>query len=223
MAFSGIVITRSNSISPDPRVEKAAIALSREGYAVQVVGWDRSGSAPGIRTESFGKLTLIPVRANFGRGLKNLPALLGWQLSLLMWLITQRQTYTIVHACDFDTVLPGLIVKGLFGKTLVYDIFDFYSDHLRATPDWIKRVIRAVDLKVIAIVDAVILADESRIHQISGVSTFKVTVIYNTPTDTPPQLRGRKGEFRLAFVGLLQQERGLFELIEVVCGRHHRL
>ena len=51
----------------------------------------------------------------------------------------------MVHACDFDTILPALMCKWLWKIKVIYDIFDFYADHLRATPNLIKRMIRAVD------------------------------------------------------------------------------
>jgi len=39
----GVVITRSNPVAPDPRVEKIARALQGKGYRVSIVAWDRSG------------------------------------------------------------------------------------------------------------------------------------------------------------------------------------
>ena len=41
--MEGVVISRSNQVSPDPRVEKTAQALAESGRKVMVVGWDRSG------------------------------------------------------------------------------------------------------------------------------------------------------------------------------------
>ncbi len=61
--------------------------------------------------------------------------------------------YDVIHACDFDTILPAILIKSLYGKRLVYDIFDFYADHLRATPMIIKMIIRRVDLWAIGRAD----------------------------------------------------------------------
>jgi glycosyltransferase involved in cell wall biosynthesis len=68
---------------------------------------------------------------------------------------------------------------------VVYDIFDFYADHLRATPEVVKRLIRAVDLWAISRADALILVDDARRQQIAGSRPKSVTVIYNSPEDTP--------------------------------------
>jgi glycosyltransferase involved in cell wall biosynthesis len=152
----------------------------------------------------------------------NLPALLRWQWGLLRWLIHHRAWYDVIHACDFDTVLPSLFCKLLWGKRVVYDIFDFYADHLRATPAAIKKLIRWVDLRAIGRADAVILVDDSRREQIAGSTPRRLAVIYNSPEEiilpeTAPENSPPAG-LRLAYIGLLQVERGLLEILQVLSG-----
>jgi glycosyltransferase involved in cell wall biosynthesis len=159
----------------------------------------------------------------------NLPNLIRWQVGLLAWLARHRQEYDLIHACDFDTILPALLCKRLWGKKVIYDIFDFYADHLRATPALVKRLIRAVDLKAIGWADALILADDARRQQVRGSHPKRVQIVYNTPQDvyretavppgcSPPSLQPQPpGEdLRLAYIGLLQVERGLLELLEIL-------
>jgi len=151
----------------------------------------------------------------------NFPALFRWQGALLRWLISHRREYDLIHACDFDTVLPAMICKLLFGKKIIYDIFDFYADHLRATPRWIKDIIRAVDLRVIKSVDGLIVTDDSRWEQIGIETPPNSAVIYNTPQDVripfenenhPAPSRG----LRLVYVGLLQIERGILDILALL-------
>ena len=213
-----VIICRSNSIAPDPRVEKTGRALKSAGYEVTLLGWDRTGQWISPKQDDGIKYQWIPVRAELAQGMGNLPALFRWQVSLLTWLIRHRGEYELIHACDLDTVLPGLICKRLFKKKLVYDIFDFYADMLRATPAPLPQLIRRLDLWVIGQVDAVILADDSRTKQIAGSHPKKLKVIYNSPEDqtvTPCQ-EDPSGSFGLAYIGLLQRERGLFELMQVL-------
>lgn len=219
-----VLICRSNPVAPDPRVEKTARALYSRGYKVRIVGWDRTGQLMerGRIDLPTGEIPLhrLPIKGRFGHGLGNLPNLLRWQWGLLRWLIRRRNEYDIIHACDFDTVLPGLFCKWLWGKFVVYDIFDFYADHLRATPGWVKSLIRWADLRAIHRVDAVILADESRIAQIGEADPRKVEVIYNTPEDVlgqvTPSARPPSSRLHLAYIGLLQVERGLMEMLDVL-------
>lgn len=219
-----ILICRSNPIDPDPRVEKTAIALAKSGYKVIILGWDRTGTLPIKEPMGDPSLDLylhrLPIQAEYGHGLANLPNLTRWQSGLMKWLGNHRNEYDLVHACDFDTILPALISKLLWGKKVVYDIFDFYADHLRATPGIIKALIRWLDLKAIGWADAIILADKSRYDQIAGSKPKYSTVIYNTPSrniQAPMEiLEPDNHTLRIAYVGLLQVERGLVEILAIL-------
>lgn len=218
-----LVICRSNPISPDPRVEKEARTLAQAGYQVNLLGWDRTAALP--RQEMLDGIPCqrLPIRAEYASGMRNLPDLLRWQWGLLKWLVSHRREYELIHACDFDTVLPALVCQRLYGKKIIYDIFDFYADHLRATPNWVKNTIRNTDLRAIDRADAVILADESRWEQIRGSNPRLNAVIYNTPEDTAAELISQSPEpssdrLRIAYIGLLQVERGLLELLAVLRG-----
>ncbi len=237
--FQRVVICRSNPVDPDPRVEKEAAALAEAGYSVQVIAWDRSAGLPVHQTRLLAgqqiEITRLPIHAEYARGMSNLPDLLRWQAGLLQWLLSYRSQYDVIHACDFDTVLPALVLKIFFSKQVVYDIFDFYADHLRATPQAIKASIRAIDRWAIRKVDALILADDSRWEQIGdrlGPTVSRPTrsaVIYNSPADEsglqaqtnevnpePSQASQPEITLTLAYIGLLQMERGLYELLEVL-------
>lgn len=218
-----VLLCRSNGIDPDPRVEKIAGTLTRAGYPVTILGWDRSAALPTPTRLGEAALHRLPIRAEFGAGLHNLPNLLHWQAGLLGWLVHHRREYDLIHACDFDTVLPTLLCARLFRKRLVYDIFDFYADHLRRTPAPVKRAIRALDLGVIRQADAVILVDDARREQIAGAEPRRLAAIYNTPPDLSPDPdtvpAAPRGTLHLVYVGLLQVERGLFELFDVLA-RH---
>jgi glycosyltransferase involved in cell wall biosynthesis len=216
-----VVYCRSNPIAPDPRVEKEARALRMEGYRVMVVGWDRSGDLSSREVRGQVEIFRLRIKSGYARGIHNLPQLLRWQVGLGVWLMRNHRRYDCIHACDFDTVLPALLARFLFRKTVVYDIFDFYADHLRKVPAWIKKIIARIDLWAIGQADAVILADEARRGQIKGSRPRQVHIIYNSPEDTgQPALR--TGEFspsarlKIAYVGLLQVERGLFEMLEIL-------
>ena len=219
-----VLFLRSNPIDPDPRVEKSAGALVDAGYRVSVLGWDRSGK---LDTETrLGEVNVIRlgIKAAYGTGLRNLPALLRWQWGCFIWLNQHRGNYDIIHACDFDTLLPALILKFLWKKTVVYDIFDFYADHLRATPGWIKRLVRSAETTCVRWVNGLILVDDARWEQVGGANPKKWAVVYNSPKDVSRQLikengKSKDSHFTLVYVGLLQVERGIREILEVM-SRH---
>ncbi len=225
---SRLVICRSNPIAPDPRVEKEARTLSQAGHDVTLIGWDRTGKLPEKDQVQGISFIRLPIKAEYAAGMLNLPQLLRWQWGLLIWLVRHRHEYELIHACDFDTVLPALVCRTIWHKKVVYDIFDFYADHLRATPEWIKKTIRAIDLRCVSMADAVILADDSRWEQIQGSQPRRSAVIYNSPEDhlcnqqsgeSEDQTFSQRPEnslLHIVYIGLIQVERGLFELIGVL-------
>lgn len=223
-----ILICRSNPLDPDPRVDKIARALCESGYTVTLLGWDRTGQLPPRDTLTHHgaaiQLHRLQISAPFGHGLANLPNLIRWQWGEMRWLAGHRRQVDLIHACDFDTVLPALIARLLWGVKVVYDIFDFYADHLRATPQLLKRLIRAVDLRAIDWADGLILADDARWEQIAGARPKRSAVIYNSPSDdglsaAVLQADRASAQLHLAYIGLLQVERGLLDVIHLL-GRH---
>lgn len=219
-----ILICRSNPIAPDPRVEKMARSLAGGGYSVSLLGWDMSGKLPEQEGVAGVDCIRLHVKANFGRGLSNLGHELRWQVALIAWLVQHRKQYDAIHACDFDTVLPALLAKLLFGKKVVYDIFDFYADMLRRTPAAVSWLIRKIDLLAISMADAVILADDARRRQIQGSKPRCLEVIYNSPEDELAVLKADPSDashegLKIAYTGGMVADRGMLELVEVT-GRH---
>jgi len=218
-----IIILRSNPVAPDPRVEKVADWLHHDGWTVTVFAWDRGGNVAAVETRAFGTIHRVCLRAPFGAGLRNVPRKLGWNLRLLCALFRRAREYTFLHACDFDTLLPALLLKVVLGKRVVYDVFDFFADGL--PPDSrTGRLLRKLDLWSMGLADAVLIADDSRRDQIRGARPKRLEVVYNTPRPpgtapateravTPP------GGLRLAFIGVLYRNRGLLEMLSVL--RHH--
>lgn len=213
-----VVFLRSNPIAPDPRVEKEARALHRAGYKLHIVGWDRFAVLPKMEQRNYGVIERLHLHAAFGSGLRNLPYLIRWQLRLLLWLWRNRKRYRAVHACDFDTVMPALLAKWLWGKRVVYDVFDFYAEMLRKIPTPIRTIIRTLDLRIMGMVDAVILADEGRREQILGARPKHLVFIYNSPESIPlPRNQEPKTySLHIAYVGLLQFERGIREMLQLL-------
>ncbi len=219
-----VLILRSNPLAPDPRVDKIARTLAKAGYIVHALGWDRTAQLPACDQQGGVQIHRLLIKAPFGKGLGNLPQLLRWQAALMSWLGKRHTEYDILHACDFDTIIPALACKWMWGLPVVYDIFDFYADHLRSTPALIKNIIRWIDLHAINAADALILVDDARRVQVAGSHPKRSTVVYNSPEDAVVPLPSQdssstKGNLRIAYIGLLQVERGLLELIEVV-SRH---
>lgn len=223
-----VVILRSNEVAPDPRVEKEARALFEAGWRVIILGWDRSAS---ISDESrdYARIIRMHLRAPYGARWRNTPRKIRWNLWLLRWLVLHRSQYTHIHACDLDTAIPAIIVKLLFRKTVVYDIFDnIVLSAIAAQPAGVNpavraaaRIIKCAENFVIRRADAVILVDESR-KELLGAVPKRLEIIYNSPDALPPpqiEQPSDKTGLRIAYVGQLSLERGLLEMLEVLSRR----
>ncbi|HEY8424404.1 MAG TPA: hypothetical protein VIK73_00115, partial [Limnochordales bacterium] len=137
------------------------------------------------------------------------------QGQLLRRLLRHRHAYAVIHACDFDTLTAAVILKLVYGKRVVYDIFDGYADAVRGLPGVLRRCLARLDGWLLEKVDAVILADESRLPQLGTARPRRLEIVINSPDWDPDDvIRGlpsRQG-LRVAYIGLLQSDRGLLEL-----------
>lgn len=212
-----VVLLRSNPVAPDPRVSKTAASLADAGYRVTIFCWDRLQQV--LAGDNLPDVTIIrrQIRGQYASGLKNLLPLLRWQAALFAWLFSQRRQINLIHACDFDTVLPAYIISRLFHIPLVYDIFDFYSDNIRSVSRSIASIVAMLDRWVIERVDGVILADENRLEQLKPAVPKRHIVIYNTPPDSyTPGDDTPAGKFTIAYTGQLLVNRGLLELVALI-------
>lgn len=231
-----VIFIRSNSVLPDPRVEKEVNSLISRGYKVKILSWDRMNDSNNTKEGEIklgnGKVPIrwFNIKASFGGGMKTLKGLLAFQISLLFWLIKHNKEYDIVHACDFDTVLPARICTKIFKKKIIYDIFDYYIDSFQV-PKVLKSLIEKVDLLMISSVDAVIITNERRLEQINKSKPQKVVVIHNSPEEKRrdiinewPRIISMKNEkyvknsnkIKLVYVGILSYNRFLLELLEII-------
>jgi glycosyltransferase involved in cell wall biosynthesis len=84
----------------------------------------------------------------------------------------------------------------------------------------LKQLIRRFDLRAIGQADAVILCDEARKEQISGSRPRQIIYVYNSPEEagTQPGITQPipPASFHLAYVGLIQVERGLLDVLEAL-------
>ncbi len=214
-----VIIIRSNGVNPDPRVEKEALFLS-ENFKVEILGWDREKKAK--RFEKRNKYTIYrcQITSGYGRGIKNLIKLLVWWIYEFFWLL--KKQFDIIHACDFDTYLPALLVAKIKNKKIIYDIYDFYSDMNINAPLLLKKIIRKLDLFLMKFSDMVILADDIRKFQIEGAKTKKLIFIYNAPEDYYNYFKKKfhknqkNNNFVLGYIGLIKKERGFDFIIETM-------
>jgi glycosyltransferase involved in cell wall biosynthesis len=208
-----IVFTRSNSVDPDPRVEKAARCLQDAGYECLILGWHRLLSEK-CRNHRHLNIKRLLLPGRFGGGITNFFGLFVFNLWLLYSHLVIRPK--IIHAYDLDTVLPALISRLFLKNKVVYDIADWYADSRKVGV--LRPFVAQIERWVCSKVDIVILAHEDRLQQI-GFQPQNWFVIYNVPEDMAEIVKDScdDGEqlFKpnFVYVGVLQPDRGIEQII----------
>lgn len=208
-----IVITRSNPIAPDARAEKIGLMLKESDCDVTLFGWDRTGALPKLEKTLFGTITRIRVKADYCLGLRLIPKLFAFWTGLFFKLLATD--YDIIHACDFDTVLPALAAAKIKGKKIVYDILDFYHEGANV-PTICRPIIRLKDRFVMHLVNRIIVVDENRLQFIPEKLRDKTEVIYNVPPDFKLHSKASPNHFRVVYTGFIHPSRYITEVATAV-------
>lgn len=221
-----VFIVRSNPMAPDPRTKKEAITLSKNGFSVKVIAWDKEGNLKQFESEKFGKVYRIRTKilSNKNIKIKHFKGLINialWNFSLLKFFVKHRNEYAVIHVLDFDSIIPAYLCKVFLHKKVIYDVADFYSDMLVNVSPTLRKILRFIDLFIINRVDAVILPDEQRAKWIEGANPKSLTFIYNSVPGEILQYAENSAdlgsvEHKITYIGLLAFERGLLPIINVV-------
>jgi len=217
-----VIIVRSNPVSPDPRVEKEATALAKNGHSVNVLAWDRSCNYPVSEKSRNYTISRIRIRATYGTPCI-IPKVILWNFREFAYLLTAE--FNVVHACDFDTLIPAFFVSKIKNTKLVFDSFDFYADCLPGVPNWIRKIIAQVEILFAKLSDLVILADDSRENQYKN-KLKNTVIINNTPSDEKlTQIRYKienyltrtaSSKFKIFYAGILDKNRGFEQMIDAI-------
>lgn len=226
-----ICFIRSDKGYPDSRVEKEMYALSKE-HEVFLLGWNREGSGDDVVFEKHVihdkefDFYLIPEPAMYGGGMKRMlgPMKRFWKRAY-EWLIDNQDKYDVIHVVNFDTAKPAFKAADKFGKIVVYDIFDYYSDSYNV-PGIVKSSIRNMENNYIGKADMTIICSEERKNQIAGSKPQKLIVVENSPEDIEV-----RDDFKLdagsdpdkpkvVYAGMLVFDRFLKETCEVMMSRN---
>jgi len=141
-----VVVRTANSIIYDPRVKKIIDSLSKK-YSIFALGWNRDGVSQEEIDNYKVKIELFRIKTSVWK-----PSLLRIFTRLLiffppfwMWVLIKLliRRPKVIHACDLDSMPPCYIYKILFGKKLVFDIFDRYA--MALIPPRFKRLFYVIN------------------------------------------------------------------------------
>lgn len=169
-----IVLLRSTDGNPDSRFEKYVDYLETQKMSYTTMCWDRKGNK-----EVTGNKLYYKKDSEYGKRYGNIGGLLGFNKFLFKNLWKLRKQYKVIHACDFDTVLPATLMHILCGKKVIYDVFDWYVDS-RNIRGLFKYIIYAIEWINIKCASAVIVCEPEREKQIKF-KAKKLWILPNIP------------------------------------------
>lgn len=212
-----VLFLRTDACVFDPRIQKEATSLRRNGYAVRVFGWDRKAEYPRSETIHDVQYSRTRIPAPYGSKLLAFLLPLFWIRALGEILRIRPE---IVHACDMDALIPALVAKTVMPVKVVYDIFDSFADKVSGLSDGIRSLIRKCDYALMRFPEAVIVTDERRKGLIAHVRVRSLHVIMNVPPspDIAVASEPRPPLLRVCYAGVIHEHRGLYLIAEAIRG-----
>ena len=207
-----VILIRSHF--PDNRLEKEAETLANNGYSVTQLVWDRGRMYSNNNEKNNIKKMKLKVQSGSFKVAFYLPL---WWIFVIFQLIIRK--WDIVHAADFDTYLPALIVSKIKRKPIVYDIFDFYAEMIEfpVFKELSRKIFGYIDKSLMKSADLIIIADESRIKQIGENANKNIVTIYNSPKDVIDQKNEFENDkFRIFFGGWVSKDKSIDKVILAV-------
>lgn len=213
-----IYFVRSYIANFDARLGKYFKALDEAGLAYRFLGWNKDGRP----LPDDARCRYFAVKARLGAGWSNVFALLRWNLYVFWQLILARRGLRVVHAVDLDSALASWLFCRMFGKKLVFDIYDNYAavrnirGPVKALLDGIERYLgRSADLTLI------VSEDRYLQHGLSAKQT-NLMVLENVPfveVTTSLHHEARR-PWKIGYFGVLEpRHRGLEDMLTACQGR----
>lgn len=202
-----IAIIRSCLETLTPRAIKNAQTLAAAGHNVTVLAWDREHRNPKLERRDGYQAYRGGPKAPYGaRVLFYLPVWWGFEFWWLM-----RNRWDVVHAMDFDTVIPAVLAARIKRRLVIYEIVDIYEG-MRPLPRILQAFFIRVDRMFMRLASAVITGSESWIKELNGIPNAMTTAIYNSPFDLakPKDIPAKESDiFTIFYSGALRRSRRL--------------
>lgn len=196
-----IILTVTNDLSTDQRMQRICSSLYLNGYNVELVGRDLSNSSFLDFDYDYKRL-----RCFFNTGFLFYAE---YNLRLFFYLLTQ--TADAICAVDLDTILPVRCVTSIRKSYFVYDAHEYYSEspELDSRP-FVKRIWEKIADFTISKTDLAYTVNNSIAKFLTDRYSQQFEVVRNLPRYIPSS--NYKGSF-LLYQGVLNEGRGLEQLV----------
>lgn len=209
---------------PDPRVYKEAATLSKNGFDVSILCWDRECKYPKYGKEAKNQIFQFRFLRIRKYNLLKFPlCLLLFNIVSTLWALTKRIDY--VHSNDFDTLPAGFAISKIKRAKLVYDAHESYADVIAPhVPKFITSIVAMAESVLIRKANYVITENENKKHILIKRGASKVHILPNYPMvslfrgldqKTSKRALGLEGKFVILYIGEMMPGRNIELLIEL--------
>ena len=209
------VVTVTNDLSSDQRVQRSITVLQELGYSPTFVGRKLPDSSKPELTCHWKRFKLW-----FHRGFLFYA---NYNLRLFFYLLTHRFDFYLAN--DLDTLLPCFLIARMRSKTLVYDTHEYFTGvpEIQNRPV-VKAVWTALERSLFPRLQTVITVNESIAHLYHRDYGIKPMVVRNISNDYLPQRVKSRAELGLPedkFILINQgsginADRGMEELLDAM-------
>ena len=203
-----IILTVTNDLTYDQRMQRICTSLSSVGYDVELVGRELSSSKP-LDTYPFIQ-TRLRCRNNKGKLFY-----LEYNIRLFLYLLFHKAD--IICAIDLDTIIAGYYAARMKGVKVVYDAHEYFPEvpevvrrpRIQKAWRWIEKTFTPkVDL-VYTTTQSITETFEKEYHR--AVYTIRnLPILEDIAPAQPPSAR------YLLYQGAMNEGRGLEHLIEAM-------
>ena len=200
-----IAIVASNSILRHPRIWKIINSLKKK-YDTSAFGWNREGNSS-IDINGYPvPLSVFGMKAPFGRPTLILYYPLFWTW-VLYKLLANRPN--VVHAIDFDTLLPCSLYKLILRKKMVYDVHDRFGGYVPSQYTTLYNAINLVEELLSKWADVLVTVSE-KVQSTFRIRPKNCCIIMNLSEDhNLKRLKSKDDTLTLVYTGLICKDQGL--------------
>jgi len=209
---------------PDPRVYKEAATLSRNGFGIYILSWDRECRYPKYEEDAKNQIFQFRFLRTRKYSLLKFPlCILLFNIVATLWALTKRIDY--VHSNDFDTLPAGFAISKIKRAKLVYDAHESYVDAIYPfVPTLIASIVAVAESVLIRKANYVITENETKKQILTKRGASKVHILPNYPMlslfrnldqASSKKALGLEGKFVILYIGEVMPGRNIEMLIEL--------
>lgn len=211
-----------NPYLPDPRVRQEAISLSKAGFQVSIIAWNKNGNNNQIKEKGFKVYHLgqklppdFSKKPLFYQIIIKFWALLFFSLGAFS--LTMRLKPNIIHAHDLDTLHIGLFSSKFLKIPLIYDSHELYA--LMLSKNISQSLVKKIDLWekfLIRYVGLIITVSEFHIDHFKKKGAKNAIIVSNCKeVISTDYIDPDNSDLIISYIGALNESRFLLEGINV--------